>query len=559
MKRPMKPPPQPPAFARNGRRIHRPGVRTQLTLWYTGVFAGLLLIFGVVFYTNLQASLASSLDATLTQRAQRIAAGISYSHGVIVIEDDNGDLPALNGDTISVDAEDHATVTPTATGTPHASADDSNAHNGQDDQGKNHPVAVTSGALARILDASGKAIYTSPAFRSLTTPTASVTDPLRGVSWLGTIQASGGSQVRLLAIPLLAGGRVYGVAQVGAPRAAADQTLQHVGLEWLVAAPLMLALGAWGSYLLAGRAFRPMGRLIDVARQIEAGDLRQRVPVPPTRDEVARLAITLNEMIARLDASFAHQRRFVADASHDLRTPVAAIRSMTDVALEQGATPSEMLAVLRDVNAEAQRLSRLIGELLALARADEGHLTPEHEAIRLDLLAVDAVESLEPLAHEHGIFLTTGAMQPLELLGDQTQLIQLLMALLDNAILYTNRGGRVHVSLRLVDDLSGAPTAELAVGDTGIGVAPEHLPHLFERFYRADGARSRAAGGSGLGLALAQEVAHAHGGRITVESRPGVGSTFHVFLPLGTRRSEVSRRGEAASIDARFQAKVGYP
>jgi heavy metal sensor kinase len=283
-----------------------------------------------------------------------------------------------------------------------------------------------------------------------------------------------------------------------------------------------------GSYWLAGRSFAPIQRLAETARKIKAGDLHQRVPVSPVRDEVQYLALTLNEMLDSLDQSFSRQRRFVADASHELRTPVAVIRNKAEVALLRPRSPDDYCTVLHSIHAETERLSHLISDLLALARGDEGQARFEREAVHLDQLVESVAGNAEGLANARGIRMTVQASQPVTLVGDEARLIQVLMNLLDNAIRYTNPGGEVQVKLQA----SGA-TAQLVVRDTGIGVAPEHLPHLFERFYRADAARQRTGGsGTGLGLSIVEWIVRNHAGSVVVQSQVGHGSCFTVTLPL---------------------------
>jgi two-component system, OmpR family, sensor kinase len=286
-----------------------------------------------------------------------------------------------------------------------------------------------------------------------------------------------------------------------------------------------------GSYALASRAFRPIRRLTWAAHNIslDTNDLSQRVPLPAARDDVRTMAQTFNEMLDRLDRSFTQQRRFVADASHELRTPVAVIRSMTDVALaqEESSTMQDYAAVLRDINAEAERLGKLINQLLTLARADDGQMRLDCDSVRLDLLADDVITSCAPLAEERGITLRSSKLTPATVAGDTARLIQAIMSLVDNALTYTNRGGLVTIAVK-----TKGRDALLAVTDTGIGIAANDLPHIFERFYRADPARSRAQGGSGLGLALVDGIARVHGGTIGVTSDPGKGSTFTMCLPL---------------------------
>jgi heavy metal sensor kinase len=307
-----------------------------------------------------------------------------------------------------------------------------------------------------------------------------------------------------------------------------QDTLAHVETELLLAALGVLLLGSLGSYWLAGRAFAPIRRLVEVARTIKEGDLRQRVPVPQATDEVHALAVTFNEMLTSLEEMLNRQRRFVSDASHELRTPVAVIRSKTDLALQQPGEAEEYITILREINSESERLGHLISDLLALARGDEGKTHFEMETVPLSLISEAVAANAETLAHERGVFLHVEIDEPVIVQGDEARLIQVIMNLLDNAIRYTNAGGCV--TLRV--ETSGEQ-ARLKVQDTGIGIGPEHLPHIFERFYRVDSARSHSpAGGNGLGLAIAEWIVRAHKGSITVESLVGQGSAFTVTLPL---------------------------
>ena len=250
--------------------------------------------------------------------------------------------------------------------------------------------------------------------------------------------------------------------------------------------------------------------------------------LPLTADEVQALALTFNEMLTSLEATLNRQRRFVSDASHELRTPVAVIRSKTDLALQQPGDEREYLAVLREINCESERLGRLIGDLLVLARGDEGKTRFEFEPVALHQIAEAVAANAEPLALERGVNLQVEIEEPVTVQGDEARLIQVIMNLLDNAIRHTNAGGSVTVCVARTQ-----AEARLTVRDTGIGIAPEHLPHIFERFYRVDSARSfNAAGNNGLGLAIADWIVRAHHGSITAQSRPGQGSTFLVTLPL---------------------------
>ncbi len=477
------------------------GIRLQLMLWYTAVFAALLLFTGAFFYQHLEHSLEASLDSTLQVRAQQIAGGIVLTGGTVTVRDVTGDLPGFDAN--------------------------------PNDQ-RLSPVDVNNGALVRLLDAHGKLLHQTPAFRALRVPAESVAQPLQGTAWQGTVTSSDGQEVRLFSRALTENGQLFAVIQVGESLVQLHTLLHKLVGELLVVGLLVLLACALGSYWLAARAFAPIQRLAATARAIKAGDLRSRVTVPTARDEVQYLALTLNEMIDSLDQAFSRQRRFVADASHELRTPVAVIRNKTDVALLGASTQQDYVTVLQGINAEAERLGNLISDLLALARGDEGRTQFERESVRLDLLAGAVAANGEPLAAERAITLEVQAPRPVTILGDEARLIQVVMNLLENAVHYTHPGGRVTVVVEARKN-----QARLAVRDTGIGIEPEHLPHIFERFYRADPARRHRGGSSsGLGLSIVEWVVRAHGGAVAVESQLGQGSCFTVTLPLASLTEE---------------------
>jgi heavy metal sensor kinase len=340
---------------------------------------------------------------------------------------------------------------------------------------------------------------------------------------------NGAGLFRLLSVPIEANSEVSGellaYLQVGQDLEAIQQTLARLRVLLLIAAPVLVLFAALAGYWLAGRALAPIESIRSQAASISAHDLGRRLDLSLPDDEVGRLARTFDEMLARLDESFRRQRRFTADASHELRTPLAVVRGVVDVSLEQPRTPCEYAATLRSIGAETERMTRLVNELLLLARSDAAELVLEREAVDLaDLLAV-LVEQMQAEAEVAGVTLTTELPVPLRVWGDRDRLLQLFINLVDNGLTYAPGS---HVNLR--GEIGGGFVV-IAVIDTGPGIPPEHLPHLFERFYRVDKARSRARGGSGLGLAIAQEIVHAHGGAIQVESEVGVGTTFTVRLP----------------------------
>jgi two-component system OmpR family sensor kinase len=490
----------------------QPGIRLQLTIWYTLVSATLLLLFCILFYTSIQQTLASSLDLTLQMRAQQVAEGVSIQNGEVVVDDIVDELPELSATAAIVDAP------------------------GEQDSGLNQfaqqtvdqsAVFSNNSILVRIIDKKGNIIYRSPLFKGFSMPSSSLNVPLKGSAWTGTVMGPQAHQIRFYSTMLVSQSKTVGVVQVGQALGNLDATLNHILFGLFIITPFMLIFSAFVSYWLAGRAFFPIRYLAQAAREIGAKDLHQRVPVPIARDEVQELAIIFNDMIRRLEKAFSQQHRFVSDASHELRTPVSVIRNMTDVSLAHATSVDEYRHVLQEVNSEAERLGHLINDLLALARADEGQIKLDCEPVRIDLLTSDVVESMAPLAAERGLILRVQHVQPATTMGDAARLIQVIMGLVDNALAYTNSGGDVSLSVA-----AHSSHVDISVRDTGIGIAETDIEHIFERFYRADPARSKVAGGSGLGLSIVDWIVRAHQGSIHVTSQPGKGSTFTVTLPL---------------------------
>ena len=293
--------------------------------------------------------------------------------------------------------------------------------------------------------------------------------------------------------------------------------------------PLLALLGAAvaliAGWLLASRALRPVASLTDTARSVaRSGDLKRRVPSPVHRDELGRLAATFNEMLDSIEAGAKAQQRFVADASHELRAPLTAIQANLEL-LERlpEMTAADRKEATSEASRESRRLARLVSDLLILARADAG-APLRRERVALDSLALEAMSEIRHLAA--GQRLDIERVEPVVVPGDEDRLKQLLIILLDNAIKYTPAHGTVTLSVR-----HSASAAEVVVRDTGVGITAMDLPHVFERFYRADPARGRDPGGTGLGLSIAQWIAERHGGRISISSEPANGTTVTVRLP----------------------------
>jgi len=283
----------------------------------------------------------------------------------------------------------------------------------------------------------------------------------------------------------------------------------------------------------AHRALKPLDAMTETALQItRTDDLSRRISMTGVaHDEVGRLAEAFNDTLERLERLFNAQRRFLADVSHELRTPLTTIRGNVDLLRRMGGADETSLDAIQS---EAERMSRLVGDLLLLAQSDAGTLPTARHPVELDTLLFEVYR--EALVLAGGVDLSIGEIDQAIVLGDRDRLYQLLLNLVSNAVKYTPEGGKVSIGLSKVNEW-----ARLVVTDSGIGIPPEELPHVFERFYRVDKARTRSQGGSGLGLAIAQRIAAIHGGRIEVASDGvnGHGSTFSVWLPLAREKAMI--------------------
>lgn len=309
-----------------------------------------------------------------------------------------------------------------------------------------------------------------------------------------------------------------------------DDALDSIASTMIVVSPILVIVSmifAWG---IAGRAFRPIDRIIDQVEDITDGrSLHRRLAIGAAGEELARLSATLNAFIERIETSFGALRRFTADASHELKTPLAVMRADIERAMSPHVHEDEQAVALEEALQQVTRMADLVESLLTLARADEGRFDLYREPVELAPLAREVVETARLLGEEAGLEIRASHFENAEVLGDVTRLRQLFLNLVTNAIKYTPRGGTVEITLHRTEH-----DVRFAVRDTGIGIAAADLPYVFERFWRADRVRSRASerGGFGLGLAISSWIAQAHGGTLEVQSRLGRGSTFTVTLPL---------------------------
>ena len=322
-----------------------------------------------------------------------------------------------------------------------------------------------------------------------------------------------------------AGGKDYLIV-AAEPLDAIAGELSVVRRTIFVMLPLILLIAGVGGYLLATRTLAPLNSMAEQARRITDANLDTRIDIGAAADELAALVSTFNELLARLDQSFETMRRFVADASHELRTPLSVIRGEADIALSHDRDSAEYKESLTVILDESRRLSRLVDDLLNLARADAGRVTLQVSEFYLNELLTHCCRSVEALAGQRGIALECLVGTDVQFRGDEELLRRLVINLLENAIRYTPPGGRISVALE------ADPNAVLVrVSDTGAGISPEAVPHVFERVYRGDKARTRRDGGFGLGLSIVKWIAESHHGTVDLTSELGAGTTLSVTLP----------------------------
>jgi two-component system, OmpR family, sensor kinase len=302
---------------------------------------------------------------------------------------------------------------------------------------------------------------------------------------------------------------------------------------WKIAAVCsgVLALGLLGGWWMASRAIAPIRDISATAQRIAEGNLHQKIPVGDAETELGTLATLLNDTFARLAAAFDEQKRFTSDAAHELRTPISVILAQTQLALSKPRTNEANIKTIEMTRRSAERMQSLIESLLTLAKADAG-ADEAKEPVQLDALSRENLEEIRPLAEARQITLH-GDLAPAACQAHAGHVAQILTNLLSNAVKYCRPGDQVHVSTHRHNG-----HAILKVADTGPGIAPEHLPHLFERFYRADASRNRSTGGAGLGLAICKTLAEAHGGEIRVESELKRGTTFELTLPVAQEHTK---------------------
>ncbi len=445
-------------------------LRVRLTAWYVAFFSLLFVLFGLFLYEVLARSLEARLDQTLVSEAE-VTAGLLADE----LEEMHGDVAKA-----SVEAVSEMRV--------------------------KGSMAVAIFRDSKMLAASGPV------------PAAELTPLVRGAPDDAVLRARDARVAVHRLDP-------YSIVAYG-PTAPIAANLRLVRQALLIGAPLMLLLAGLGGYILATRSMAPLGWMAEQARDISGSSLHRRLEIGDAAEELQLLAASFNELLGRLDQSFEAMRRFVADASHELRTPLSVIRGEADVALSHDRSSAEYREALAVVLDESRRLSRLVDDLLNLARADAGRVRLQEEDFYFNELVAECCRSLAPLAATRRIRVECAPGEDTPFRGDEQLLRRLVLNLVDNAIRYTPAGGCVAATVEAEGN-----GVRLRVSDTGPGIPPDAAPHIFERFYRVSRARSREEGGFGLGLSIVKWIAETHRGVVEFDTRPEQGTTFTVTLP----------------------------
>ena len=462
-------------------------IRFRLTAWYAGLLTLLLLIFSAATYIGLERYLTSTLKESLTRRAKEI--------GPILLD--------IKGD----GAEQITEI-------------------------KNHFAPEADNGFLRISRPDGTVLFVSglPPNRSFE-PTRV---PLPPPAWQSVEQSarveplSNGGRLLISNFRILPRDGSTVLMEIGSTDRHIREVLNELLLLFAFTLPLSISVAILGGYYLTRRAFNPIGEITRKAEGITSRNLTERLPVPETGDELEQLSRSLNGMIERIERTFRYLNRFTADASHELRTPLALMRTTAELSLKRPRSETEYREALSTIVADVEATSNIVESLLFLARADDG-------SELLDKKRLDLAEIVRDVGWRGGIMAGTKRITiserivtgPLWIEGDAASLRRLFLIVIDNAIKYTPPGGQVAVALETYNG-----SAWFEVQDTGVGIAESDLPHVFERFFRADKARTRQNGGVGLGLSIGKQIVEHHGGTISVESTPGEGSIFRVCIPL---------------------------
>jgi len=464
--------------------VNRRSLRFRMTVWYAGLLAGALLLFGASVYVGLARYLDWNLEKSLQEQSRSIGLKLlpelpSQGPAFLAEEINEAYAPEVNGHFIRVSRSDGRVIY--LSGSP---------KNGSFDPARIPAFPAEKAFSTKILIPGGRKLLVT-----------------------GLVFPNPDGR------PLL--------VESGVPYEQVDEVLHALLLMLAIYVPCLVILAMVGGYWLMRRSLQPIDEITQRAQGISSTNLSQRLPLIRTGDELERLSIALNRMIGRLEDAFQQANRFSADASHELRTPLTILQLELEGITQNQQLAPEVMDQIGSALEETERLSRIVENLLTIARLDAGEARMEKVHVDLGELAAETTEQMKLLAEEKSLSMRCYARPGVYVEGDRSRLKQVMVNLLDNALKYTPEGGEIEMRVRVDEH-----RAILEVADTGAGIPAEALPHVFERFYRADKARSRESGGAGLGLAIAKAICIAHDAEIKIASSEGQGSRFIVELPL---------------------------
>ncbi len=461
-------------------------LRFRMTAWYAGLLASALLLFGVFVYAGLERYLDFSLQKTLTEQSRSI--------GTQLLASISSKRPGWLASEIN-----------------EAYAPDVNGH------------------FIRVTGADGEIIYLSgpPKDNSFDPSHVPLFTTNGKEEYLKRFQMAGGHRLFVKGMVFTNPDGSRFLVESGAPYDPIENILHGLLVTVGIYMPLVVSLAIGGGYWLMRRSLQPVDEITNRAEGITSTNLSERLPTIKTGDELERLSTALNRMIARLDEAFQHINRFSADASHELRTPLTILQLELEGIVQHYRLDPELVDQIGSALEETHRLSRIVENLLAISRLDAGQVQVEKMKFDLGELTVSTVDQMKLLAEEKLLSMHCHAAAGVYIEADHARLKQVIVNLIDNAIKYTPPGGEISIDVYTNQNL-----ATVEVSDSGVGIPAEVLPHVFERFYRADKARSRDSGGAGLGLAIVKAICTALGAEIKIASTEGAGSSFMVKLPL---------------------------
>ena len=459
-------------------------IRFRLTMWYVVILGIILCSFSGFLYFTLSRSLHQYMDAKIKSIAEFVASSYSSPYAKY----------GLNLDRIIEDATGRR---PT-------------------------------GKFIQILDKKGRIGLKSGSLGRFQLPIS--LEALKNASkkrvTFETNRTIGTSPIRIVTMPIVEGRRITNIVQVASSLEDVEKALKTLLLILSITIPSALAVASVGGHFLANRALRPVNEVTNTARAITSHNLNKRIRIEKVKDEIGHLAETFNEMISRLDQSFRKIRQFSADASHELKTPLTVLKGEIEVALRRARTEGEYKKILSSNLEEINNMTKIVDDLLLLSRADTGEVPLAKTRIDLSEFLADMQVQAQVLATSKSIDVYFHNSQKIYALADPLRLKSMMLNLIENGIKYSSPGGRIDITLEKEND-----TAIITVRDHGIGIPQEALPHIFDRFFRVDKARSRKEGGSGLGLSICKWIAEAHSGTISAKSELGRGSDFVVRIP----------------------------